>query len=159
MCCEHVWTSSNFNKICYMYWLHPSCFEAQQFGNLPCLHHQDRCIHTSTLLVDRGEGDICMHVHVQRHKHIHILCALVQPSRLLPYWFAVIKRDGVIHCFNPNMEALPSIETSFIIHSQQEISTTTTMETSNLTKSFQMGAFQSTERTIYNLQSISIRLG
>lgn len=83
-----------------------------------------------------GEGDICMHVHVQRHKHIHILCALVQLSMLLPYWFAVIKLDGVIHCLNPNMEALPSIEMSLITHSQQEISTNTTMKTSNLTKLF-----------------------
>lgn len=82
------------------------------------------------------EGDICMHLHLQRHKYIHILCALIQPSMLLPYWFAVIKRDGVIHCLNPNMEALPSIEPSLTIHSQQEISTNTNMKTSNLTKSF-----------------------
>lgn len=137
MCCEHVWTSSNFTKICYMYWLHPSWFEVQQFGNLLCLHHQDQCVHKcQPRWWTEGEGDICMHVHVQRHKHIHILCALVQPSMLLPYWFAVIKRDGVIHCLNPNMEALHSIETSLTFHSQQEISTNTTMKTSNLTKSF-----------------------
>jgi len=88
----------------------------------------------------------------------YILCALVKPSMLLPYWFAVIKQDGVINCLNPNKEALPSIETSLTIHSQQEISTNTTMKTSNLTKSFKIDAFQSTERTIYNLQPISIRL-
>jgi hypothetical protein len=99
-----------------------------------------------------------MHVPVQRHKHTHMWCALVQPSMLLPYWFAVIKQDGVIHCLNPNMEALPSIKTSLTIQSQQEISTNTTMKISNLTKSFQMGKFQSTERTIHNLQPISIRL-
>jgi hypothetical protein len=55
---------------------------------------------------------------------------------LLPYWFAVIKLDGVIHCLNPNKEAQPSTETSLTIHRQQEISTTTTMKTSNLTTSF-----------------------
>jgi len=58
-----------------------------------------------------------MHVHVLLHKHMHILCALVQPSMPLPYWFAVIKQDAVIHCLNPNMKALPSIETSLTIQS------------------------------------------
>jgi hypothetical protein len=57
-----------------------------------------------------AEGDICMHVHVLLHKHMHILCALVQPSMLLPYWFAVIKQDAVIHCLNPNMKALPPLK-------------------------------------------------
>lgn len=73
MCYEHVWTSSNFTKICYTYWLHPGWFEVQQFGNLLCLHHQDRCVHTSTLMVDKG---------VRRHMHActcaetqtHIMC-------------------------------------------------------------------------------------
>ena len=112
-----MWTSSNFTKICYIYWLQPSWFEVQQFGNLLCLHHQVWCVHTrQPCWWTEGEGDICTHVHVQKHKHIHILCALVQPSVLLPYWSAVIQWDGVIHCLKLNMEALPTTETSLTIH-------------------------------------------
>jgi len=104
MGCEHVWTSSNFTKIRYMYWLHPSWFEVQQFGNLLCLHHQDRCVHTrQPCWWTEGDGD---------NACTYILCTSVKTSTLLPYWFAVIKQDEVINCLNPNREALPSIETS-----------------------------------------------
>jgi len=127
MGCEHVWTSSNFTKIHYMYWLHPSWFEVQQFGNLLCLHHQDQmCTHVNLVGGWRGK---------ETYACTYILCTLVK-RMLLPYWFAVIKQDGVINCLNPNIVALPSIETSLTIHSQQENSTNTTMKTSNLTKSF-----------------------
>jgi len=65
MGCEHVWTSSNFTKVCYMYWLHPSLFELQQFGNLLCLHHQDQCVYTcQPCWWTEGEWDKCMHVHI-----------------------------------------------------------------------------------------------
>ena len=79
MCCEHVWTSSNFTRICYMYWLHPSWFEFQQFGNLLCLHHQDRCVHTANLLVDR-EGRRHMHAPTFAETQIHTHNVCLNPT-------------------------------------------------------------------------------
>jgi hypothetical protein len=116
MFCEHVWTSTNFTKICYRYWLSPSLFKVQQCGNLSSLHHQGRCVHTHRPWWTEGERDVRTHIRVQTHIHIHILCALVQPSTLLQYWSAVIQWDGVINCLHLKMEALHSTETSLTIH-------------------------------------------